>query len=228
MKPVLIMTRPEPDGARFAATLTEAVEVEIIFSPLMEIVPLDVACQADEVIFTSTNGVLQAGRLGLSGGRAWCVGDRTAEMAREAGFSAISAQGTVEDLLTLILEAAPKGDLAHIRGEETRGDLGPRLRAKGVNCADVIAYEQVSKPLNQEALLAIDGSTPVIIPLFSPRSATLLLKQVKIRPNATILAMSTAVADIFGDCDVQVIAEPNAQAMHDAILAILTGRLRVR
>ena len=62
------------------------------------------------------------------------------EMAREAGFDAVSAQGTVEDLLALILAEGPKAALAHIRGKEARGDLGPRLRANGINCVDVVAY----------------------------------------------------------------------------------------
>lgn len=227
MKPVLIITRPEPDGARFAATMQEGIDVKVILSPLIEIVPLDAKCQADEVIFTSANGVAQAARLGLTSGRAWCVGDRTAEMARKAGFDAVSAQGNAEDLVALILEAAPKGALAHIRGTEARGDLGPRLRAEGINCVDVVAYDQVPTTLSDDALNAIRGVAPVIIPLFSPRSAGLLLEQVTIGPHVTVVAMSKAVANRLGSVGAHVIAEPTAKAMHDALIAILTGRLRV-
>lgn len=228
MKPILIITRPEPDGARFAAAVREAVAVDVILSPLMKIEPLYVECQADAVIFTSTNGVAQAERLGLKRGRAWCVGDRTAEMAREAGFDAVSAQGTVEELLALVLADAPKGMIAHIRGKEARGDLGSRLRAQGINCTDVIAYAQVAVPLNDAARAAIAGADPVVIPLFSPRSADLLVKQVKIGPQAKVLAMSDAVARMLPDVEVDVIARPDADAMHAAVVAALTACLRVR
>ena len=227
MRPVLIITRPDPDGARFAAAVTEAVAVDVILSPLMEIVPLDAQCQADEVVFTSTNGVGQAARLGLKSGRAWCVGDRTAEMAREAGFDAVSAQGTVEDLLALILAEGPKAALGHIRGKEARGDLGPRLRANGINCVDVVAYAQVAVPLTDIAKAVIEGADPVIIPLFSPRSADLLIGQVKIGPHVKLLAMSDAVARMLPNVAVEVISRPDGDAMHNAVVAALSACLRV-
>ena len=219
MKPVLIITRPAPDGPRFAGLVQEAVEVDVLLSPLLEIVPLAVDFQAGEVIFTSTNGVAQASRLGHRPGRAWCVGDRTAEMATAAGFDAISAHGTVEDLLALILAENPQGKLAHIRGKEARGDPGPRLRAAGIDCADVIAYVQKPVPLSSDARARIAGADPVIIPLFSPHSATLLVRQVKIGPNAIILAMSDAVAKMVLDRDVEVVPAPNGGAMLAAVIA---------
>lgn len=219
MTPVLIITRPEPDGARFAALVQEAVAVEVILSPLMAIVPIDAECSADEVIFTSTNGVVLAAGLGLHGGRAWCVGDRTTETARAAGFDAVSAQGTVEDLLALILAAGPTGDLAHIRGKEVRGDLAARLRAAGVQCRDVIAYEQRAVSLTDQAKSHIQGAEPTIVPLFSPRTAGLLVEQVTIGAGTVILAMSPAVAKAVPRKDVHVIAEPTGEAMLAATIA---------
>lgn len=222
MKSVLIITRPAPDGARFAGFVRDAVNVEILLSPLLEIVPLAANCDADEVVFTSTNGVAQAERLGLKRGRAWCVGDRTAQLARQAGFDAISAQGTVEDVLAMILAEAPRGKLAHIRGKEVRGDLGPRLRAAGIDCVDAIAYEQRPLLLRSEAKLLIEGARPVIMPLFSPRSAVLLMEQVVLGPNVAVLAMSAAVAKMLPENRAVVIDAPTGAAM----LAAVTARIR--
>jgi len=224
MKPILIVTRPAPDGARFAGLVQDAIDVDVLLAPLQEIVPIEASCEADAFIFTSSNGVAQAARLGLKGGHAWCVGDRTAELARSVGFDAISAQGTVEEVLAMILADAPQGKIAHIRGKEARGDLGPRLRAAGINCVDVIAYEQREVALTPEAKAAIAGTTPVVLPLFSPRSAALLVGQVIIGPNVVILAMSDAVAKIIPDQIAEVVPSPEGAAMLVATIKALQIR----
>ncbi len=213
MKPVLIITRPAPDGERFARAVAAQVDVSIVMSPLQEIIPVEARCDADEFVFTSTNGVVQAARLGLASGRAWCVGDRTAQVARDAGFDAVSAGGNVEDLLALILQQHPTQELVHIRGREARGDIAPRLTAAGVICRDVVAYEQSPVALTDLAIAVIEGGNPAIIPLFSPRAAVLLLEQVKIGPMVTLIAMSEAVADRLGDQQVMVANAPNGDAM---------------
>lgn len=223
MKPTLIITRPAPDDARFAARVQAAVEVDVLLSPLQEIVPLPVTCDAAAFVFTSANGVAQAGRLGLTQGRAWCVGDRTAEMARAAGFEAISACGTVEDVFKMIVAGAPKVNIAHVRGKNARGDLAPRLRAVGIDCSDVIAYDQRALTLTDAARAMIEGKMPVIVPLFSPRSAVLLKEQVVLGSHVSLIAMSEAVAQVLPEHVVQVVSAPNG----DAMLAAIIGCLRV-
>jgi len=213
MQPVLLITRPAPDGARFARHFDG---VRVVLSPLQRIDPVEAVCDAQAVVFTSTNGVAQAHRLGLSAVRAWCVGDRTAADARAAGFDAISARGTVEDLLELILAARPTIPIAHIRGRDARGDLAPRLRAAGIDCADCIAYAQTPLSLTAHAITAIEGADPVIIPLFSPRAATLLLGQVTLGPKVRLVAISQAVAKAALPHDAIVAAKPDGQAMLDA------------
>lgn len=210
MQSTLIITRPAPDGARFAAAFTG---VQVLLSPLQRIDPVDVNCSALGAIFTSTNGVAQAERLGMTSGPAWCVGDRTAQAAQAAGFDVVSAGGDVEDLLKLILSANPEIPLAHIRGRDARGDLAPRLRVAGIDCADCIAYIQTPVPMTTEALDAINGAEPVIIPLFSPRAATLLLGQVTMQDNVTLIAISKTVAVALGDHRIILADRPDGPAM---------------
>ena len=210
MRPKLIITRPAPDGARFAAQFDAH---RVILSPLQRIDPVDATCDARAVIFTSTNGVAQAARLGMSSGPAWCVGARTAHMAQAAGFDAQSADGNVEDLLRLIIAAKPDMPMAHIRGCDARGDLAPRLRAAGFDCADCIAYMQTPVPLSADAIAAIDGAEPVIIPLFSPRAAQLLSDQVTIGPHITVIAISKAVATNLDAANIITAPQPNGDAM---------------
>lgn len=212
MQPTLIITRPAPDGAKFAARFTD---VRVVLSPLQRIDPVDAACSARGVIFTSANGVAQAERLGLISGPAWCVGDRTAQAATDAGFDAMSANGNAEDLLALILSDPPQFRVAHIRGRDARGDIAPRLRAKGIDCVDCIAYQQTPIPLTAEAIAAIEGAERLIIPLFSPRAAALLLDQVKLPDHADLIAISPAVAAVLGDHAI-VADRPDGDAMYNA------------
>jgi uroporphyrinogen-III synthase len=214
MQPTLIITRPAPDGARFAATISGA---RVLLSPLQRIDPVDADCSAKGVIFTSTNGVVQAGRLGLSSGPAWCVGDRTAQAAQAAGFDSVSASGDVEDLLKLILTDPPTFSVAHIRGRDARGDLAPRLRAAGVDCADCIAYSQIPISMTAEARRAIEGAKPVIIPLFSPRAAALLVDQISLGENVRLIAISKTVMSVLGDRPAILADRPNGRAMLKAI-----------
>ena len=219
MKPVLIVTRPAPDGAHFANEVGAQLDVPILISPLQTIVPIEAECHAQGFVFTSTNGVAQAERLGLASGPAWCVGDRTMREAEIAGFDAKSAHGNVEDLIAMILMQNPRMELAHIRGREARGDVAHRLTAAGVACADIIAYDQRPVDLTQQAKAAIEGVDPAIIPLFSPRAAVLLVEQAKIGPNAVLIAMSAAVAKPLSSYRVKVLNAPNGQTMLEAVLA---------
>ena len=215
MQPTLIITRPAPDGARFAAAISGA---RVLLSPLQRIDPVEADCSAKGVIFTSTNGVVQAERLGLKSGLAWCVGDRTTQAAQAAGFDAVSASGDVENLLKLILIDPPAFSVAHIRGRDARGYLAPRLRAAGVDCADCIAYSQTPIPMTTEAMRAIEeGAEPVIIPLFSPRAAALLIDQVSLGANVTLIAISKTVMSVLGDRPAILANRTNGRAILKAI-----------
>tara|TARA_R110002051_G_scaffold38640_4_gene81982 strand:- start:6172 stop:6855 length:684 start_codon:yes stop_codon:yes gene_type:complete len=219
MKPVLIITRPAPDGDRFATEVAAQIDVPVVISPLQRIVPIEVECRAQGFVFTSTNGVAQAERLGLTRGPAWCVGDRTMRDAAAAGFDATSAKGNVEDLIAMILQQSPQMELAHIRGREARGDVAHRLSAAGIMCADVIAYDQRPVDLSQEAKIAIEGANRTIIPLFSPRAAALLVSQAKIGPSAVLIAMSAAVAKPLSAHRVEVLDTPSGRAMLAAVIS---------
>ncbi len=218
MKPTLIITRPVPDGARFAREVATHIDVPTILSPLQEIVPLNAVCAAEGYLFTSSNGVAQASRSGLSAGPAWCVGDRTAQVARDAGFDAQSANGNAEDLIAMVLNQRPSIALAHIRGRAARGDIAARLSAAGIHCDDVIAYDQRAIALTKEARAAIEGANHVIIPLFSPRTGKLLVDQIKLESHIELMAISQATADALAPHHVMVVDAPNGAEMLVAVV----------
>lgn len=227
MSPILLITRPIAQGEDFAeavrAALPEAEWPEFLLSPLMDIVPVEGA-RADGdvagVIFTSQNAVEAARGMDLPAGLpAFCVGQKTAAAAREAGFEAKRGPGDAARLVGQLLKERPAGPLLHIRGHHSRGDVTERLSAGGIEVAEVIAYDQRARPLSEAALAALSGNKPVVLPLFSPRTSTIFQGSGPVRAPLHVVAISPA-ARLSGVAMASEIiaAAPEARAMLDATL----------
>lgn len=212
----VLITRPEPGASELARAIGGG-----IVSPLMEIVLRPAALpEGAEPIFTSVNGVRA---VGAGRGRAWCVGERTAEAAEAAGFDAVAGRGDADGLVAYVAARAGR-PLIHVRGAHARGDVAARLRAAGHDCAEMIAYDQPERPLTAEAIAALSGSEPLVVPLYSPRAAQLLSRHAgNIRARLDILALSAAVAEAAAPLG---IAETAARSEGAAMLALIEGRLR--
>jgi uroporphyrinogen-III synthase len=196
----VLLTRPSAQSESFAGLLRARLGERwpIVISPLLEIVSLPVpasAMSARGFLFTSQNGVAAlAGAQGLAGRPAFCVGARTADAARAAGFDAVAAEGDVTSLAALVVTRRPEGPLLHVSGEEVRGDLAGALAAAGIAAERVVAYTQRPVPLAEAARSLLAGEGPVTVPLFSPRSAALLAREGPFRARLRLVALSQAVA----------------------------------
>ena len=226
MKPVLLMTRPNPASERFARAVQDALgePVDMVHAPAFEIVPLGpkVPESIAQVIFTSVNGVAQAVRLDLPKVTAWCVGDKTAAAARHAGFATETAGGNAEDLIALITTRRPKGRMAHIAGEHTRGDIEARLQSVGFDCVSVTAYSQRALAPTKAMLSLVGGTRSVVAPVFSPRSAHILTVP-EWQGTLHAVVMSGAVAEELANlgCDTVTVAkQPTEAAMISATTAL--------
>lgn len=225
----VLLTRPAEQAQRFAAELAMRYlnRLRPIISPLMAPVYFapDWPHQAySTLILTSETGVLAAVRLRDLGRalpeRAICVGDRTASVAQAAGFKATSAQGDAEALIDMILSSNDPGPYLHLRGRQARGDIAPRLLAKGRLAESAVVYEQTAQSLTKEARAVLDGADPVIIPLFSPRSAALLAENGPFRAPLLIAAISTTVAEkakSLGPARIELSKSPDGTGMLDAV-----------
>jgi uroporphyrinogen-III synthase len=229
--PRILLTRPAVQSQRFARELRAVVPfaLRITISPLMRPVLMPDAVPGGQVgglIFTSETGVQAYAAQPLRiASRAYCVGDRTARAARAAGLHVVSANGDAEALIALIKARAPLGPLLHLRGRDARGDIAPRLTAAGVPTTAVVVYDQQSCPLTPAAIRLLRGHTPVIVPLFSPRSAHLFAASVEPAAPLRIVAMSRAVADVIAPAfcaEVAVATEPTSAAMISTISEWLT------
>lgn len=227
----VLLTRPEAQSQAFAAALVARFgeRVRPVISPLMtveQLAPDLPEVDFSAVIFTSANGVAAAALLGAALPRlAYCVGAGTAGLARAAGFCVTAADGNADALVAAILADPPRGPLLHLRGEETRGEVAERLKSAGLDARSITVYRMRPQALTAEAVELLQGDGVVIVPLFSPRSATLfnLALPAGRSLRLQLLAMSTAIKDAAAvpNADVVLVRKPNAEAMLDAIGELL-------
>lgn len=199
MQPVVMITRPEEDGAPLAREITRLCPgARVILSPLQEIFyapELPDAGPEMALIFTSRNGVRAWQRVGGPPRRAYCVGDATRALAEAAGHTAVSAGGTVADLREMLLREAPRERMLYLHGKVTKRDLTGPLQAAGLRAVGVEAYQQVARPFSDVAREAMQGAAPVVAPLYSARSARLFAEGWRSAAPLMISAISEAAAE---------------------------------
>ena len=200
-KPLIVITRPLPQGERFADAVRGAFggAVDVLVAPVMRIDHLAVeVSQKCDVIFSSANAVGALGQAG-SGRVAYCVGERTALAAKQAGFATYVAHGSAKSLIELVLDHGSNARLVHIRGEHSRGGIAPTLRESGVDVTEVIAYRQAEVYLSRDVLTQISNAGLAIFPIFSPRTAQILSRQLSGHDvNCAVVALSDEIAGQVG------------------------------
>ena len=212
LKPKLIITRPVDAANLFASFFGKELEKDqIIISPLLEIKFFKKPKTLKKIqylIFTSSNGVKAAGQATNSHIKALCVGDRTTKLASSLGYSAEKFGDNVEQLLNTLSKGEKiDGDILHIHGKYTKGDLANQLREAGFLCNEWIGYDQIAQNLSLPALSAFEKGDKVILPIFSERTALLLKKQIPTFERCHIIAISSAVANVFLDVRTGSISE---------------------
>jgi uroporphyrinogen III methyltransferase/synthase len=160
----VVITRPRPQAARFAALL-EAYGADVVAVPTIRLEPPDDYAPLDAaiadlarfqwVIFTSANGVAafrqrlqEAGRdaRALAGARLAAIGPETAESLARAGLRAdlvppeYRAEGLVEALRGHVNAA---GEVLLVRAAEARDVVPRELAALGVRVTVAPAYRTV-------------------------------------------------------------------------------------
>ncbi|MFT6913272.1 MAG: uroporphyrinogen-III synthase [Paracoccaceae bacterium] len=227
--PILLLTRPAGQSVRFAdAVQTRLGQMCVVVSPILEIVnlPINLTIKPEDMlIFSSQNAVIAFSEFENASGRlAFCVGDRTAEVARTAGFRVVSASGDVVALERLVQKYAPQGRLWYLCGVHTHGELDKKLREAGYSVKKEIVYQQIEQSFTPVAKNALEGGQPVILPLFSQRSAQ-LVGDAAIGAKASLwgVFISPTVAKAWQgpNFDRAVTAQqPTAVGMLDAVAAI--------
>ncbi len=227
-RPRLLLTRPKAGSERFArqARARMGEDWPITIAPLLETEPTGAALPAANVlIFTSEQAVAPVARSAAHAGMpVFCVGTRTAEVAQQAGFTVRDIAPNAEMLCARILAAPDCGILLHARGNESAFPLADRLNAQGRAAREAIVYAQKPQPLTAEARQLLDGTAPLLVPIFSPNSGRLLAAAA---PDAQaplrVVAISQAAAAACSGLPVEtlhVAPTPTAEALLDVLVAL--------
>ena len=175
----LVVTRPQADSERTAAAL-RARGHEVLVAPLMRVepVPANFSGGWGGVIVTSANA---AGAVAndpackaLLNLPLFAVGRRSAEAAREAGFTDVtSAGGDVRDLVRLIAERRPDASapLLYLAGEDRAADLVGELVMHGITAEMAVVYRAATVPFPPELTAALSAGEVDAVLHFSKRNA---------------------------------------------------------
>lgn len=153
----ILVTRPAPDNEKTAAAL-QASGHDVLLSPMLRFEPVsfedDGAIAFDAVILSSANAVRaienHAIRPRLVLLPVFAVGEHTARVARDAGFTNITvADGDAISLRDRVVESAAAGKLkkkaalCYLAGADLTRDLAGELGARGFTVVTRTAYRMV-------------------------------------------------------------------------------------
>ena len=221
--PRILVTRPAPQAARTAEALS-ARGLAPLLSPLSWIEPLAAAVDldgVDVVLVTSSNGAVALARATARRDvPVLAVGARTAEVAREQGFEAVSADGDAADLARLAAAWPGRGALLHARGEAVARSPLVEAAAAGRETREAVLYRAVPAGLSVEAQGALDAGEVAAALAFSPKGALALAEAVGSRRTALgLAAISAGAAAAAGEgwAWAAVAARPDEAALLDAL-----------
>jgi uroporphyrinogen-III synthase len=217
----VVLTRPKEDSERTA----EAVRArghDVLVAPLLRIEPVNAELRPNwgGVIITSANAAAalaaHPAREGLSKLPVFAVGQRSADAAREVGFTDITtAGGDVRDLVRTIVErrADAKGPLLYLAGEDRSGDLLGDLTVHGIAAELVVVYRAVAAPLPMALLRALRANQVDAVLHFSRRSAESYIA------GSVAMGAATVALAVRHVCLSEQVAEPlrNAGAKRVAV-----------
>lgn len=167
-----VVTRPQADGERTAAAL-RARGHEVLLAPLMRVEPVvaDLSGEWRAVVITSANALPAASTADLTKLPLFAVGERSADAARQAGFTDVtSAGGDARDLVRLLVSRRAS-NLIYLAGEDRAADLTGELAAHGISVETRVVYRAVTMPYPPALVEALRTGALDAVFHFSKRSA---------------------------------------------------------
>jgi len=224
---LILLTRPLEGSKRFAEALTKAsgADLNVAIAPLMAIEYLNdpIGNDFDVAVFTSTHGVSGFARGARGAGRtAFCVGDRTAECAENAGFAAVSAKGGAVALIALIQKHRPPGRIRHFRGQQIHQSIVGSLSDFEIPVTEQIIYRQIQQNFDESTLYLLANAADIKVPLFSRESAQQFDRQEIVGTTCDIFCISQATLSGLSPEKYRkttVIPDPTQNSMIKAVLA---------
>ena len=235
----LLLTRPEPQSAEFAQEMSARFgnQLALIKTPLLApefYAPPLPDGPFSALIITSKTGVAAYLKLGMSAQIlpkvVYCVGDSTAMEAFRAGLQPVCTATDSRALIRDILAQRPSGRLLHLRGRDARGDIAESLSNNGTDTKMVIVYAQERQSLTGQAEQVLRAGDPVLVPLFSARTASIFASEMVRVGGISPLYLAAISDDVALEAgaipaQVKVALRPDAGAMHDAVALLMAELL---
>lgn len=237
----ILVTRPAPDNEKTAAALRVRGH-DVLLSPMLRFEAVafedDGEIAFDAVILSSANAVRaienHSTRARLMLLPVFAVGEHTAQVAREAGFTNITiADGDAVSLRECIIESAAAGKLkkkaalCYLAGADLTRDLGGELGARGFTVVTRTVYRMVPVPGFSDAVSTSFRSGAIeAVMHYSRRSARAYLEASRadgVEISALALpqcCISEAVAGVLREAGAMQVAAaraPDEKAMLDAV-----------
>lgn len=229
-KPLLLLTRPEADSQRFLGELPSNVRAacEVVIAPLFRIVSIGADIPRDgEIVLSSANALPQI--VPHHGRIVWCVGEKTTERVKSAGFDARFAGHSASELVQRLSKLPPRR-LVYVRGTHSRGDISDLLTKAGHDVRPVIVYDQSEVDWTPAIKERLATASAIIAPVFSPRSGRLLATRLPTTDVLHVVAMSNSVASGFNFLDskhILIASGPDMDAMIASTSEMLDRVVRV-
>jgi uroporphyrinogen-III synthase len=181
MRGRVLVTRPEPGASRTARRLAEA-GFEPVVLPLTEIRqlparPVPEPSAVDAVAVTSANAIRHAPPqliASLAGIPLFAVGNRTARIARESGFSRVfEGEGDAAGLASLVVaRLSADARVLYLCGRVRRPEFEAALAAAGLVVDAMETYDtvEISRPADL-VLSALQGESVTAALVLSARTA---------------------------------------------------------
>ena len=224
---ILLLTRPLGGNERFCLKIKHLLySCEILDNPIQKIDFLPSLGKVNKnsvLIFTSANGLRAAKKQNLLNKKCFVVGANTKKIAVSFGYDVLGFSKDQENLLKLIKSKKPTESMVHIRGKHTVGNLCDALKRNQFSCLDIIGYNQEPLKIKKQNLQKIHSGRPVILPIFSSRSAELLQSNLDLT-GFNVIAISEAVAKIVTGVELGELViskKPDLKSMQEATIAIL-------
>ncbi len=202
----VLVTRAEPDATETARVL-EASGYQPLIVPLSEIRPLPVELSAlppdlATVATTSANAVRNLPHplaSALKSAHCYCVGEKTAEAARRAGFADIvEGRGDAEQLAAAIIASGAPGPVVYLCGRLRRPTFEAALASAGIKVLPLETYDTVAAPLDEATALEALGGMAVDAALVYSLTAAEALARLSRLPAVSRLLETTEICCISG------------------------------
>ncbi len=219
----VLITRPEPGASDFAEMMRNKGFNPIIFSVIKyEEVPAqyDDIAKYSALVFTSAQAIrVFVKNSDIRDKIIFTVGDKTAEIAKNANFKKIySADGDIKDLIILVEQQVDNGDILHLCSADTLDNIWERR----VVYKSIIIHEK-----GDSVIRAIKDNQISVVTLLSVKTAISFLLFIKDNniesylSNIEAVCISQNVKSVADDVtwkNLLVSSRPTASSMLDLLI----------